>query len=105
MGALGRGAACARLLRLSTQPTAHAIGIAAPQGGGFRVNFGSMTKPCHAGHAAEAGPVAADLAALGWTSSGSILEAPLGFFQAEGGGYDPTVIAGKLGKPWSLKTP
>src|SRR5258708_39885404 len=105
MGALGRGAACARLLRLSTQPTAHAIGLAAPEGGGYRNNFGSMTKPFHAGHAAEAGPVAADLAALGWTASPAILESPLAFFQAAGGGYDPSFIAGKLGKPWTFERP
>ena len=46
-----------------------ALGIAATEGGGLRVNFGSMTKPFHAGRAAENGTVAADLAALGWTAS------------------------------------
>ena len=70
----------------------------ATEGGGFRDNFGSMTKPFHAGHAAENGTVAADLAALGWTAADDILEAPLGFFQAEGGGFDPDAIVGRLGK-------
>ena len=51
-----------------------------------------MTKPFHAGHAAENGIVAADLAALGWTAADDILEAPLGFFQAAGGGFEPNVI-------------
>src|SRR5258705_2656780 len=64
-----------------------------------------MTKPFHAGHAAENGTVAADLAALGWTAAPDILEAPLGFFQAAGGGYDPAVIVGRLGKPWTLASP
>jgi 2-methylcitrate dehydratase PrpD len=105
IGPLGSVAACARLLGLDVERTQHAIGVAATQGGGFRNNFGSMTKPLHAGHAAEAGSVAADLAALGWTASTTILEAPLGFFQAEGGGYDPAVIAGKLGRPWTLERP
>jgi len=41
--------------------TTYAIGIAATEGGGFRDNFGSMTKPFQAGHAAENGTVAADL--------------------------------------------
>jgi len=96
IGALGSAIACAKLRGLDVERTAHTLGIAATEGGGFRNNFGSMTKPFHAGHAAEAGPVAADLAALGWTASTTILEAPLGFFQAEGGGYDPQVIIGHL---------
>jgi 2-methylcitrate dehydratase PrpD len=104
-GVFGSVAACARLRGLDATQTAYAIGVAATEGGGFRNNFGSMTKPFHAGHAAEAGTVAADLAALGWTASANILEAPLGFFQAAGGGYDPPVIAGHLGKPWSLERP
>jgi len=105
VGSLGSAAACARLGGLNTAQTAYALGIAAAEGGGFRHNFGSMTKPFHAGHAAENGTVAADLAALGWTAADDILEAPLGFFQAEGGGFDPGLIVGRLGKPWSLTTP
>ena len=104
-GSFGSAAACARLRGLDGLQTRYAIGIAATEGGGFRNNFGSMTKPFHAGRAAENGTVAADLAALGWTASEEILEAPLGFFQAEGGGYDPAAIAGRLGKPWTLERP
>ena len=81
------------------------MGIAAAEGGGLRENFGSMTKPFHAGHAAENGTVAADLAALGWTAADDILEAPLGFFHAAGGGFDPPSIVNRLGKPWTLKDP
>jgi 2-methylcitrate dehydratase PrpD len=105
IGAFGSAAACARLHGLTVEQTAYAIGVAATEGGGYRNNFGSMTKPFHAGHAAEAGPVAVDLAALGWTASSAILESPLGFFQAAGGGYDPPFIAGRLGKPWTLERP
>src|SRR6185295_20003535 len=85
--------------------TAYALGIAASQASGIRANFGSMTKALHAGHAAENGTVAADLAALGWTAADNILEAPLGFFQAAGGGFDPGSIVGRLGKPWTLASP
>jgi 2-methylcitrate dehydratase PrpD len=105
IGPLGSAAACARLHGLDARQTAYTLGVAVTEGGGFRNNFGSMTKPLHAGHAAESGTVAADLASLGWTASETILEAPLGFFQAEGGGYDPAVIAGRLGKPWTLVKP
>jgi len=105
IGSFGSAAACAKLRGLSAAQTVYTLGIAATEGGGFRDNFGSMTKPFHAGHAAENGTVAADLAALGWTAAEDILEAPLGFFQAAGGGFDPDAIVGRLGKPWTFASP
>ena len=82
-----------------------ALGIAGSQSGGLRENFGTMTKPFHAGRAAESGVVACDLAEMGWTATSEILEAPRGFFQAHGGGYDPEAIRGKLGAPWTFSDP
>jgi 2-methylcitrate dehydratase PrpD len=105
IGTFGSVAACAKLRGLDARQTTYALGIGATEGGGFRDNFGSMTKPFHAGRAAENGTVAADLAALGWTAAEDILEAPRGFFQAAGGGFDPHAIVGCLGKPWTLATP
>src|SRR6202521_5843036 len=104
-GTFGSTAACARLRGLDVKQTVYALGIGATEGGGFRDNFGSMTKPFQAGHAAENGTVAVDLAALGWTAADNILEAPLGFFQAAGGGFDPDAIVGRFGKPWTLASP
>jgi 2-methylcitrate dehydratase PrpD len=104
-GSFGSAAACAKLRGLNAMQTTYTLGIAATEGGGFRDNFGSMTKPFHAGHAAENGTVAADLAALGWTAADNILEAPLGFFQAAGGGFDPHAIVDRLGKPWTFAWP
>ena len=104
-GSFGSVSACAKLRGLNVMQTTYAIGIGATEGGGFRDNFGSMTKPFQAGHAAENGTVAADLAALGWTAADNILEAPLGFFQAAGGGFDPDAIVGRFGKPWTLVYP
>lgn len=104
-GSFGSAAACAKLRRLDSKQTAYALGVAAAEGGGLRDNFGSMTKPFHAGHAAENGTVAVDLAALGWTAADDILEGALGFFQAAGGGFDPGSIMNRLGKPWTFASP
>ncbi len=105
IGTFGSAAACAHLRGLDVTKTQHSLGIAAAEAGGLRENFGSMTKPFHAGHAAEAGVVAADLAALGWTAGTSILEGQAGFFRAAGGGFDPAAIMDRLGKPWTFASP
>jgi len=105
VGPFASAAAAAKLYGFDSERCARAFGIAASEGAGFRENFGTMTKPFHAGRAAESGLVAADLAALGWTASDEILEAPRGFFHAAGGGYDPAAIEGKLGKPWTFASP
>src|ERR1700686_3393099 len=98
-GPFAAAAAAMKLYGADAGKCALALSIAASEGGGFRENFGTMTKPFHAGRAAESGIVAADLAALGWTASDEILEAPRGFFHAAGGGYDPNAMRGKLGNP------
>src|SRR5207247_10983683 len=101
----GGGGAVARLRGLDREQVARTRGIAASQSAGLRENFGTMTKPFHAGRAAEAGVLAADLVALGWTATDRILEAPRGFFQAAGGGFDVKAIDGRHGKPWTLLHP
>ncbi|MES2840660.1 MAG: MmgE/PrpD family protein [Pseudomonadota bacterium] len=80
-GMLGAAAGCARLLKLSEQQTAMAIGIAASQPVGLREQFGTMTKPFHPGGAARAGLMSALLASKGFTSSPRALEAPRGLVQ------------------------
>jgi 2-methylcitrate dehydratase PrpD len=76
---LGAAAACSRLLGLSAEATAHALGIAASQSGGLRANFGTMTKPLHAGIANRTGIEAALLARSGFTASPEILEQRFGW--------------------------
>jgi len=104
-GAIGSAAASAKLLGLDREQTRRALAIAASQAAGLRENFGTMTKPFHAGRAAESGVVAAELAALGFTASPIALEADRGFFRAAGGGYDPAAIEGRLGRPWTFASP
>ena len=104
-GSIGAAAAAAKLLGLDRDATRRALSIGATQAGGLRENFGTMTKPFHAGRAAENGVVAAEIAALGFTASPNGLEADRGFFRAAGGGYDVEAIEGKLGAPWTFHSP
>ena len=104
-GPFAAAGAVARLRKFDHDVVERALGIAGSQSAGLRENFGTMTKPFHAGRAAESGIVACDLAELGWTATSEILEAPRGFFQAHGGGYDLEAISGKLGKPWTFADP
>jgi 2-methylcitrate dehydratase PrpD len=104
-GPIGSAAACAKLLRFDTKKILNTFGLVASQSGGLRENFGTMTKPFQAGHAAESGLVSAELVALGWTAAEQILEAERGFFHAFGGTFDPTAILNRLGKPWTFASP
>src|SRR6266699_6263579 len=74
-GPFAAAAAAMKLYGADAAQCAIALSIAASQSAGLRENFGTMTKPFHAGHAAESGIVAADLAMLGWTASDQILGA------------------------------
>src|SRR5712664_3467347 len=104
-GPFGSAAACAKLLHFEVPKILNAFGLVASQSGGLRENFGTMTKPFQAGHAAESGVTSTDLVALGWTAAEQILEAERGFFHAFGGSYDPAAIVDRLGKPWTFSTP
>jgi len=107
-GTIGVFAACAaaaKLMGLTPQQTRYAIGIAASESAGLRANFGTMTKPFHAGRASENGVTAARLAALGFEADPNILDGRWGFFQVAGGGVDDEYLRGRLGNPWSVITP
>ncbi len=104
-GPFGSAAACAKLFKFDLSKTLKAFGLAASQSGGLRENFGTMTKPFQAGHAAESGLVSAQLVALDWSAAEQILEADRGFFRAAGGSYDPSAIMDRLGKPWTFTSP
>ena len=104
-GTFAAASAAGRLRDLDTETLQRALAIAGSQSAGLRENFGTMTKPFHAGRSSESGVIAVDLASAGWTATDRILESPRGFFQAHGGGYDLEFISGKLGTPWSFIDP
>lgn len=78
VGAIGTAAACARLLSLDAQTAAHAISISTSMAAGFMSQFGTMTKPLHAGLAAKSGVMAASLARAGIDAGKDTLDGPTG---------------------------
>ncbi|MGH6861381.1 MAG: MmgE/PrpD family protein [Phyllobacterium sp.] len=104
-GTFAAAAASSRLMGLDVATTLRALSIAGSQSAGLRENFGTMTKPFHAGRSSESGVAAAQFASYGWTATPRILEAPRGFFSAAGGGYDQSAILDKLGAPWTFADP
>ncbi len=105
IGVFASAMAAAKLYGLSPEQTRFALGIAASKSAGLRANFGTMTKPYHAGAAAENGIVAARLARLGYQSDAYALDGQWGHFQVTGGGCDPDRILGHLGNPYTLAWP
>jgi 2-methylcitrate dehydratase PrpD len=89
VGSLGAAAACARLLGLDADRTAHAVGIAATQAGGLKSMFGTECKPFHAGMAAHNGLRAARLAAAGMIARPDILECRQGFAAVMSPDFNP----------------
>ncbi len=103
VGILGATAAAGRLLGLGEAQLAAAFGIACSRAAGSRMNFGTDTKPLHAGLAARAGVEAASFASLGVTARRDGLEADMGLFDLYGGAR-PVEIP-PLGRPFALEDP
>jgi len=103
-GAIGAAAACAVLRRLDAKRASCALGLGASQSAGLMANFGSMAKPFHAGRAAQAGLMAARLAAAGFTAQPDALEHPQGFLAAvsPAGNVDRERGAGDVGGTWRI---
>jgi 2-methylcitrate dehydratase PrpD len=80
LGTFGATAAVANLLGLPVDPTRHALNVAASFPAGLKRNFGSDTKPMHAGAAARSGVTAALLAAEGVTADADAFRGERGFF-------------------------
>jgi 2-methylcitrate dehydratase PrpD len=108
-GVLGTIAAAAAFARLTHQPAEaipDIIGIGASMASGVSANFGTMTKPLHAGLAARNGIAALRLGAKGFTASPASLEGNHGFLPcfAQGLDWDAAPIGG-LGRDYALLDP
>ena len=81
-GTFGATAAAAHLLKLDEAQYAAAMGLAASHASGVKANFGTMTKPYHAGAAAEKGVNCARLALKGFTANPDAVAGNQGFIRA-----------------------
>jgi aconitate decarboxylase len=104
MGPVAAAAAIASLRRLDAERATTALGIGASMAGGIVANFGTMTKPFHAGRAAAAGVAAARLAAAGMTASADAIEHQLGLLAALSphGRADRETPLDALGQSWRI---
>ena len=76
VGAIGAAAGTARLLGLPRDQAAHAISMATSRAGGFMSQFGTDTKPLHAGFAASGGVQSALMARAGLSAGAQTLDGP-----------------------------
>ena len=106
-GVFATAAAAARLFGLSVAQLRNALGLAASQASGLLRNFGTMTKPFHAGHAARCGVQSALLAKAGFTADIAILDGKDGFLSTYGEKDSQPLepLVERLGKPWEAVQP
>jgi 2-methylcitrate dehydratase PrpD len=104
-GPIAAAAACASLLRLDAEQTTTALALGASHSAGVMANFGSMTKPYHAGRAGHSGLMAARLAAAGFSASPDAIEHTQGFLAAvsPNGDFDVETPCA-AGANWRLTT-
>ena len=103
-GAYGAALASGYLMSLDTSQMLQAMATAGTAAGGLWefIASGAMSKQWHAGRAAQAGVVAAQLSRAGFTGPPSILEGPRGFFATMcANRADPSRI-GKEAADWEL---
>lgn len=104
VGTFGAAAAVAAVLRLDAGCTAHALANAGTFAAALQQAFRSdaMSKPLHAGHAADAGAMAALGAACGVTGALDVLEGPTGFGVAMSAGADWSRATAELGTHYNI---
>jgi len=103
-GPFGSAIAAASLLDLTPEQQVWALGNAGTQSAGLWefMNSGGMSKHLHAGRAAEAGVLAADLARHGFTGPTHILEGPQGLFAATCPDAKPAALTAAPDGSWQL---
>ncbi len=105
LGVFAVTAACAKLLKLTTAQTETALALATSLSAGHKANFGTMTKPLHAGQCARGGLFAALLAHKGFTANSDAFEHKQGFFNLFGVGKVDAGLALEGWGNWEIVNP
>lgn len=105
LGTFGATAGAASLLALTVEQTRHALNIAASMPSGLKRNFGSDTKPMHAGMAARSGVTAALLAREGFSADHDAIGEDRGFLDlyTRPEGFDLDALPA-LGEDFGIET-
>ena len=101
-GTFGAAAAVSHLLKLDNAQYGVAMGLAASHASGVKANFGTMTKPYHAGHAAEGGLNSARLAARGFTANPDAVLGNQGFVRASSTATDASERLAAAADSWMI---
>lgn len=104
VGCFGAAAAASVVLGLNAVQSGHALATAATFAAGLQQAFrsDSMSKPLHAGRAAEAGLFAAQCARRGLTGEAEIFEGAAGFGEAMSDQVDWRAMLAALGTSWTV---
>jgi len=103
--AFGGAVAAARLLKLTDEQMAYAIGLTATTMGGLGIGTNSWAREYQAGNAALCAVNAALAAGRGYTVNEDMLEAARGFLAVfSGGKADTAKLTHDLGKEWDIVT-
>ena len=107
VGTIGAAVAAAVALNLRKDQSAWALGNAATMAAGLKQAFASdgMTKPLHAGRAAEGGVAAALMARAGVTGATGMISGPSGLAAAMGEGADTAAAMTDLFDDWTITRP
>jgi 2-methylcitrate dehydratase PrpD len=105
LGVFSAAAGAAKGLRLDTDRTVHALGIAGTQSSGLMAaQYGAMVKRMHAGRASQSGLYGALLAAKGFTGILNVLESEYGgfcsTFSRSQDRFDLKQLTAGLGETW-----
>jgi 2-methylcitrate dehydratase PrpD len=104
IGTFGAACAVATVLRLDPNRIGHALVTAGTLAAGLQQAYRSdaMSKPLHAGHAADAGALAALAAGAGVTGALDLLDGEIGFGNAMSDGANWTKAIDELGNRYNI---
>lgn len=105
IGTIGAAAAVGSIFQLDKTRMAHALATSATMAAALQQSFRSdaMSKPLHAGHAAEAGALAAMIAGRDFTGALDVLEGEAGFGAAMSTGANWNCATEGLGSRYNIE--